>query len=118
MKYPWLDAYCLAKNGAQKEYKIEWQAVRYMVGGKMFALEGEDNHKNPIITLKCEPSFGQSLRDQYPDIIPGYYMNKQHWNSVYLRGDVPDDVIRQMIDMSYGLVLDGLTVKARAEIES
>ena len=116
MKYTWLDDYCLSKKGAVKDYKIEWEAVRYMVGGKMFVLQGGDKCGKPIITLKCEPFYGQALRDQYNDIIAGYHMNKVHWNSVYLEGNVPDDVLRQMIDMSYGLVLGGLTKKARTAI--
>ncbi len=116
MKYEWFDAHCLCKKGAVKEYKIEWDAVRYLVGGKMFVLQGTDKQKKPIVTLKCEPQFGHMLREQYSDIKPGYYMNKQHWNSVYLDGDVPDDILRQMADMSYQLVLDGLSKKARQEI--
>ena len=118
MKYEWLDEYCLSKKGASKDFKVEWDATRYFVGGKMFAMQGGDKAKKAIITLKCEPPFGIALREQYEHIIPGYYMNKDHWNSVYLDGDVPDEVLKQMIDMSHGLVLKGLTKKAQAEIES
>lgn len=116
MKYKWFDAYCLAKKGAWKEYKIEWDAIRYLVVDKMFVMQCKDKEKKHIVTLKCEPQFGQMLREQYSDIKPGYYMNKQHWNSVYLDGNVPDDVLRQMADMSYGLVFDGLSKKAQKEI--
>jgi len=116
MKYEWLDEYCLAKKGAVKDFKIEWDAVRYLVGDKMFGMQVKDKEKKAIITLKCEPPFGQMLREQYTDIKPGYYMNKQHWNSVYLDGDVPDDVLRQMVDMSYGLVFDGLSKSAQKQI--
>ena len=116
MAYSWLDDYCASKKGAVKEYKIEWEAIRYMIGGKMFVLQGGDKTGKPIITLKCEPLFGEALRQQYSDIIPGYYMNKTHWNSVYLDGAVPDDVLRQMIDMSYDLVLGGLSKKVQQEI--
>ena len=116
MNYPWLDEYCLSKKGAAKEYKEEWQATRYMIGGKMFALQGADNTTRPVITLKLLPADGEFLRDQYGDIIPGYYMNKIHWNSVYLDGAVPDIVVRDMIDKSYAILFASLTKKAQKEI--
>ncbi|MDR1092640.1 MAG: MmcQ/YjbR family DNA-binding protein [Clostridiales bacterium] len=104
MKYAWLDQYCSEKRGATKDYKEEWKATRYTVGGKMFALQGSDNANRPIISLKLPPTDGDFLRGQYKDITPGYYLNKIHWNSVYLDGSVPDDVLRGMIDKSYGLL--------------
>lgn len=111
MKYEWLDEYCLSKEGAKKDFKIEWDAIRYLIGDKMFAMQGGDKYKKAIITLKCEPAFGQFLREEYQHIVAGYYMNKEHWNSVYLDGDVPDDILKQMIDMSYELVLNSLSKK-------
>ncbi|MHB8072787.1 MmcQ/YjbR family DNA-binding protein [Desulfosporosinus fructosivorans] len=116
MKYEWLDEYCLSKKGVQKDFKVEWNATRYLIGGKMFAMQGGDKEHKPIITLKCDPLFTRSLRDQYQHIVPGYYMNKEHWNSLYLEGDVPDNVLRQMIDMSYELVLEKLSKKTVKEI--
>ncbi len=116
MKYEWIDEYCLSKVGAEKDFKVEWDATRYLIRGKMFALQGEDKDKNEIITLKCEPMIGKSLREQYQHIIAGYYMNKVHWNSVYLDGDMPDDVLKQMIDMSYELVLNSLSKKLQKEL--
>lgn len=116
MKYEWLDAYCLSKKGATKDFKVEWNATRYLIGEKMFGMRCGDKDGKAIITLKCEPLFGAALREQYPDIIPGYYMNKEHWNSVYLEGDTPDDILKQMIDMSHDLVLRSLSKKAVREI--
>lgn len=116
MNYKWLDEYCLSKIGAKKDFKIEWNATRYLIGGKMFALQGGDKEKRAIITLKCEPSFGHLLREQYQHIIAGYYMNKEHWNSVYLDGNIPDEVLKQMIDMSYDLVLKSLSKKVQKQI--
>ncbi|PKM78160.1 MAG: DNA-binding protein [Firmicutes bacterium HGW-Firmicutes-15] len=115
MKYEWLDEYCLSKNGAIKDFKMEWDATRYLIAGKMFAMEGGDKYKKAIITVKCEPFFGELLRQQYEHIIPGYYMNKEHWNSVYLEGDVPDNVLREMIEMSYQLVFNSLSKKVQKE---
>ena len=113
MRYEWLDAYCLSKEGAQKDYKEEWEATRYAVAGKMFALRGGDREGKAILTLKLEPSHGLFLRASYPDIVPGYYMNKEHWNSLYLEGNVPDDVVRSMVDMSHRLILSALPKKQR-----
>ncbi|NOQ23120.1 MAG: MmcQ/YjbR family DNA-binding protein, partial [Candidatus Aegiribacteria sp.] len=89
MSYEWLDEYCLGKVNAVKDYKMEWEAFRYLIGGKMFAMQGEDKEKNSIISLKCDPLYGESLRKEYQHIAPGYYLNKEHWNSVNLDGDVP-----------------------------
>ena len=116
MKYIWLDEYCTAKQGATKEFKEDWNATRYLIGGKMFAMQGMDNTARSIITLKLHPSEGDFLRRQYADIIPGYYMNKEHWNSVYLDGAVPDNVLRDMIDKSYNILFASLTKKAQNEI--
>ena len=116
MNYVWLDEYCLSKIGAEKDFKVEWDATRYLIFDKMFAMQGGDKYKKSIITLKCEPSFGQFLREEYPHIVAGYYMNKEHWNSIYLDGDVPDDILKQMIDMSYELVFKSLSKKVQKQI--
>lgn len=116
MNTDWMDAHLLSKKGAVKDFKAEWGVDRYMVGGKMFAMWGGDKEGRPILTLKCEPAFGQMLRRAHPDIIPGYYMNKEHWNSVYLEGDVPEDVVRQMMDESYGLIFSSLSKKLQMSI--
>lgn len=116
-KYPWLDEYCLSKTGAAKDYKEEWEATRYMLAGKMFAMQGEDKQKNEIITLKIEPAYGALLRQDYPDdITPGYYMNKLHWNSVRLDGSVPEKILKEMVDESYDILLKSLPKKLQKEI--
>ncbi len=56
------------------------------------------------VTLKADPGLAEFLREQYPGIRPGYHMNKRHWNTVRLDGSVPTDVIRQLLEQSYGLV--------------
>ncbi|SMP66653.1 MmcQ/YjbR family DNA-binding protein [Anoxynatronum buryatiense] len=114
--YEWLDAYCLGRPAAEKDYKEEWGVDRYQVGGKMFGMLGHDNEGRHILTLKCEPSFGQHLRATYPEIRPGYYMNKEHWNSVDLDGQVPSEVLRQMIDMSHELIVSSLSKKKQREL--
>jgi len=115
-KYEWLGEYCLSHAGATTDYKPEWEATRYLVGGKMFAMCGGDKEGKPILTLKLEPAFGHLLRQQYAHIVAGYYMNKEHWNSLYLEGNVPDEVVRTMIAQSHGLVLESLSKKLQKEI--
>ena len=116
MNYEWIDGYCLGKKGVTKDYQPEWEATRYFVGGKMFAMQGGDKQGKPIFTMKLEPSLGDFLRGQYQEIVPGYYMNKTHWNSLYLEGCVPEDVVRDMIDKSYEVTLSSLPKKKQTEI--
>ena len=118
MKYMWLDEFLQSMVGSTKDYKEEWQWTRYLIGGKMFAAICKDaTDEHHIITLKLDPLDGDFLRNQYEDIIPGYYMNKQHWNSIYLDGTVPENLMKEMIDKSYHLVLSGLSKKAQREID-
>lgn len=117
MKYEWIDEYCLAKRGVEKDYKPEWEATRYMIRGKMFAIQGGDKDGKPIFTVKLEPEFGALLRQQYQDIVPGYYMNKEHWNSLYLEGNVPDEIVKEILDKAYEVLLRSFSRKAQSEIE-
>lgn len=68
------------------------------------------------ITLKLQPLEGEFLRNEYEDILPGYYMNKTHWNSVKADGNVPDDLLKDLVDKSYTLVLKGFSKKRQQEI--
>ncbi|MBQ8619794.1 MAG: MmcQ/YjbR family DNA-binding protein [Clostridia bacterium] len=117
MRYDWMDAYLLAKPGVTKDLQSEWNWIRYHVGGKMFAAICLDDAGKPYyITLKLEPLEGEFWRGQYEDVIPGYYMNKLHWNSIKPDGAVPDGILRDMLDKSYALVLGGLSKKRQREI--
>lgn len=109
MRYPWIDEYLLSKRGVTKDLQADWNWIRYHIGGKMFAAILLDRENQPyFINLKLTPSENDLLRSQYADIIPGYYSDKQHWNSIRPDGDVPDDLLRNMLDRSYALVLAGL----------
>ena len=100
-----------------KDFKIEWNWIRYQIGDKLFVAVCLDNQNKPhYITLKLKPEEGEFLRQQYADIIPGYYMNKIHWNSVNADGEVPDDLLKDMLDKSYKLVLSSLSKKKQNEI--
>ena len=109
MKYPWIDEYLLSLRGVTKDFQPEWNWVRYHTGGKMFAAVCRDDADQPVyITLKLEPTEGEFWRRQYPAIIPGYYMNKLHWNSVKADGMVPEDVVKTLLAQAYRLVLRSL----------
>lgn len=117
MKYEWIDAYLLGKAGVVKDLQKDWNWIRYQVGDKMFAAICLDKEDKPYyITLKLDPAEGDFLRSQYEDIVPGYYMNKMHWNSIKPDGEVPDDLLKDLLDKSYQLVLGGLSKKKQQEI--
>lgn len=117
MKYIWMDEYLLAKKGVTRDFKAEWNWERYMIGGKMFAAVCMDENGKPsLITLKLEPAEGEFWRGQYEDVIPGYYMNKVHWNSIKADGDVPDKILQEMLDRSYRLVWKGLPKKEQKRL--
>ena len=83
MRYSWIDDYLMAKPAVTKDFKTEWNWIRYFIGGKMFAAVLLNKENKPYyINLKLEPLEGDFLRRQYEDIVPGYYSNKQHWNSI------------------------------------
>jgi len=76
----------------------------------------DDNDKPYYITLKLEPLEGEFLRNQYDDIIPGFYMNKVHWNSIKPDGAVPDTLLKELVDKSYNLILAGFSKKRQQEL--
>lgn len=77
-------------------------------GGKMFALIAENT--NPLrISLKCDPMLAEKLREVYETVLPGYHLNKKHWNTIICTGQVPDDELKSLILLSYNLVNDEKT---------
>jgi predicted DNA-binding protein (MmcQ/YjbR family) len=102
--------------GVEKEYKEEWGAYLLKVAEKMFVLLGEDKEKKSIISLKCDPELAIQLRGEYDEIVPGYYLNKVHWNSIDLNGKLEKEKIEKLIDHSYELVFKSLTKKKQKEI--
>jgi predicted DNA-binding protein (MmcQ/YjbR family) len=106
--------YCLAKPGAVEETPFGPDTLVFKVGGKMFALATLDEVPTTV-NLKCDPDLALELRDRYEQVTPGYHMNKKHWNTVEIEGDIPGPELRKMIDHSYDLVARGLP-KPRAKI--
>ena len=117
MKYPWIDEYLMKKPGVTRDLQKDWNWIRYQLDGKMFAAVCRDDNDLPYyITLKLTPLEGDFWRSQYEDIIPGYYMNKMHWNSVKADGNVPDDILQDLLDKAYRIVLGSLSKKRQKEI--
>ncbi len=117
MNYPWIDEYLLSKPSVTKDLQADWNWIRYQIGGKMFAAICLDSENKPYyITLKLDPAEGDFFRSQYEDILPGYYMNKLHWNSIKADGNVPGDLLKDMLDKSYHLVLKGFSRKKQQEL--
>jgi len=108
--------YCLSKAGTSPDFPFDQETLVLKVGTKMFALVNING--NPVsVNLKCDPLLAQDLRSRYEDVIPGYHMNKKHWNTVRIDGALGEDLVREMIDLSYDLVFRGLTRKERDEIQ-
>jgi predicted DNA-binding protein (MmcQ/YjbR family) len=117
MGYQWIDEYLKSMKGVSSDFKEEWNWTRYFIGGKMFAAVCKDDQgADQLITLKLEPAEGEFLRLQYEDIIPGYYMNKVHWNSVKTDGNVPENLLKDLLEKSYYLVLSKLPKKQQKEL--
>lgn len=118
-RYDWLDQYLMAKPGAEQDFKVEWQWQRYLVRDKMYAaictpdLKYAEHAGRTMVLLKCDPLLAEAFRREYPDVVPGFYSDKRCWNTVYLDGQVPDQVLRDMCDMSYQLVTGKLTKAAQ-----
>lgn len=117
MRYEWIDEYLLSKRAVTKDLQPEWHWIRYKIGDRMFAAIPLDDNDAPVyISVKLDPIEGSMLREQYPDIIPGYYMDKRCWNSILPDGDVPEALVRSMLDRSYRLVLAGFPKKRQREL--
>ena len=117
MNYPWIFEELAQKPGAVRDFKEEWQWTRFQVGDNLFAAICKDGAGNDtLLTLKLPPEENCFLREQYEDILPGYYCNKEHWSSIGLEGSVPYHLVRELMETSYRLVLAGLSQKKQREI--
>ena len=110
--------YCLSKNGVTEHFPFDEETLVFKVGGKMFGLSSLTQWEKgaPSVNLKCNPDYAEELRAQYDDIKPGWHMSKIHWNTIEINRDVPDSLIKELIDHSYDLVFKRLTKKLQIEI--
>ena len=102
-----LRKYCMSKTGAEEDFPFDLSTLTFKVYGKIFALT-DINSTELRVNLKCRPETALNLRAQYSQITPGYHMNKKHWNTILIDGQIPDNEIHMMIDQSYELVLSGV----------
>ena len=112
--------FCQFKKGVTEHFPFDEDTLVFKVGGKMFCLTSLKGWvaENPFLNLKCDPEKAIELREKYEAIQPGYHMSKVHWNSVYVKGDVSNTTIIELINDSYELVFASLTKKLQAEIKN
>jgi predicted DNA-binding protein (MmcQ/YjbR family) len=112
-----LRGHCLAKPGCTEGYPFGPGALVMKVGEKIFAILYEDAD-TATVSLKCQPEIAVVLRESYEAVLPGYHLNKRHWNTVTLDATVPAEQILEWVDDSYDLVLDSLPRRIRDELEN
>ena len=103
--------YCLSLNAVTESMPFDNKTLVFKVGNKMFALTGVDDFKS--INLKCDPERSTELREEYDAIIPGFHMNKKHWNTLCMDGSLSDNLILELTDHSYDLVRKSLSKKIK-----
>ncbi len=112
-----LRKYCLSFPGAQETFPFGPNTSVFKVAGKMFALSQLDADSLRV-SLKCEPQLAQGLRDAHAEVLPGYHLNKRHWNTVIVDGSLPEQMVKDLIEDSYDLVVDRLPVSRPQELGS
>jgi predicted DNA-binding protein (MmcQ/YjbR family) len=109
--------YCLDKPFTSSDTPFDAETVVFRVAGKIFAL----THLDPLdftVNLKCDPERAEELREQYEGVIPGFHMNKKHWNTVNFLSDVPHAQLLELVDHSYQLVYNSLPTKIKKELNN
>lgn len=98
-----LQEYCLSKPDAEETLPFGPDTLVYKVNGKIFLLVGLES--DPLqFNVKCDPDKVQELREEFPCVLPGYHMNKKHWNTIVVDGSVSNAQLKEWIDWSYELV--------------
>jgi predicted DNA-binding protein (MmcQ/YjbR family) len=106
---------CLAQPGAVEDFPFSPGMSVFKVGGKLFAITGLE--RTPLeVSLKCEPELAVSLRESDEAIRPGYHLNKRHWNTVMLDGSLPEQMVAEMIEDSYDLVVAKLPKSTQTKL--
>jgi len=106
MKRKEVEEYLLSMPDSRRDYPFGEDVAVYKVDDKMFALLSEN--KEPFqLSLKCDPQLAELLRDKYESVMPGYHLNKKHWNTVLLTGQLSWDEVKDLIVLSYNLVSGG-----------
>ncbi|MGO9959900.1 MAG: MmcQ/YjbR family DNA-binding protein [Solirubrobacteraceae bacterium] len=99
--------HCLSFLGTEEEFPFGPETSVFKVAGKIFALSRLA--ETPVrVSLKCDPTLAEQLRAAHPAVIPGYHLNKRHWNTVIIDGSLPDTMIADMVEDSYDLIVSQL----------
>lgn len=106
--------YCLSKSNVQETFPFGGDTLVFKVMEKIFLLTGLDQSER--FNVKCDPEMAVSLRERYEEVQPGYHMNKTHWNTVSMSGNLNDEQLMAMIDHSYDLVVKSLPKSKKALI--
>jgi predicted DNA-binding protein (MmcQ/YjbR family) len=110
-----LRRWCLQHAGAIEDFPFGPEHSVFKVAGKIFALTALD--RAPLeVSVKCEPEVAAQLRHTYLAIRPGYHLNKRHWNTITLDGSLPDQLVRDLIEDSYDLVVSALPRRLRQQL--
>lgn len=107
---------CLGFPGAFEDFPFGPESSVFKVEGKLFAISALAG--SPLkVSLKCEPELAEQLRASYPDaVLPGYHLNKRHWNTILCDGSLPDAMVRDMVEDSYDLIVAALPRVARERL--
>lgn len=109
MTHKELEKYLLSLPDTWLDYPFGPDAAVYKIGkkedsgGKMFAIIGEQS-KPLRVSLKCDPQLAITLREKYESVVPGYHLNKKHWNTIICTGQLSDQEIFDLANLSYQLV--------------
>jgi predicted DNA-binding protein (MmcQ/YjbR family) len=109
-----LREYCLSKKGVSEGFPFDDKTLVFKVLSKMFLLTNLEGGFS--INVKCDPEKAIELREMYPSVIPGYHMNKKHWNTVFIDGTLTDLLIMSFIDHSYNLIRLSLSKNLQKEL--
>ena len=107
-----LREYCLSKLGVEETLPFGPDTLAYKVNGKIFLLTGLGEEQLSF-NVKCDPDLALELREQYPCVLPGYHMNKKHWNTIVVDGSVPMKLLKEWIDHSYRLIAKPVSPKTK-----
>ncbi|MCD4698817.1 MAG: MmcQ/YjbR family DNA-binding protein [Bacteroidales bacterium] len=108
-------SFCLSLKEAEEGMPFDKKTLVFTIKGKMFTLTNIETFE--LINVKCIPEEAIILREQFDAVIPGYYMNKKHWNSIKMDSPIPDKQIKEWIKNSYDLVVSSLPKKIQKELQ-
>jgi predicted DNA-binding protein (MmcQ/YjbR family) len=106
---------CLGQRGAVEDFPFGPETSVFKVGGKVFAISALG--RTPLeVSVKCEPELAVDLRASYTAIRPGYHLNKRHWNTLTLDRTLPDQLVHDLVEDSYDLVVSALPKRTRTQL--